>query len=155
MRAVAVAWVGLLTVMTVAMADAQTRLERTEPGHLRPPPPGGYDLPLAPPVVSFPLPPEWVTIRSDEDWRKAGRIDKELSRACSLGDFHETLRLRFRAYYKKDILGVAFGYGLNLTDLRKLADPKMIYLFRNGDSTGCVVLATPNRDPNVISAGKK
>ncbi|MGQ9365576.1 hypothetical protein [Azospirillum sp. ST 5-10] len=125
-------------------------LERTDPHHLAPVPPGGYDLPLAPPVMRFPLPPQWVTIRSDEDWRSAGRIDKELSKACAERRFREMVPMRFRAVFGRDVLGVAFGHGLNLSDAGKLADPRMIYLFRNGDSTGCVVVAMTNEDARVL-----
>ncbi|WP_448191134.1 hypothetical protein [Azospirillum sp. sgz301742] len=121
-------------------------LERTDPQHLAPLPPGGYDLPLSPPVVHFPMPPQWVTIRSDLDWRKAGTFDKKLTDACAARNFVEKQALRFRAVYKGEVLGVAFGHGLNLHDPGKLANPKMIYLFRNGDSTQCAVLSMRNED---------
>lgn len=127
-------------------------LERTDPQHLAPVPPGGYDLPLAPPVVRFPMPAQWVTIKSDLDWRKAGTFDKTLSEACALRKFTQRSPMRFRAIYKGEVLGVAFGHGLNLNDSGKLADPKMIYLFRNGDSTQCSVLKTPNLDTAVSGA---
>ena len=58
--------------------------------------------------------------------------------------------MRFRAIYGNGILGVAFGYGLNLVDPDGLARPDMVYLFRNGNSSGCSVLATPNRDPMLL-----
>ena len=134
-------------------ATAAGPLERTSPMHLAPVPPGGYDLPLSPPVVPFPLPAQWVTINSDLDWRQAGRIDPKLSQACANRTFLQQRPLRFRAVYKGQVLGIAFGHGLNLRDPDKLADPRMIYLFRNGDSSGCVVLATPNRDAAVSGAG--
>jgi hypothetical protein len=124
-------------------------LERTDPQHLAPLPPNGYDLPLSPPVVRFPLPAQWVTIRSDLDWRKAGTFDKKLSDACATRKFVQKQALRFRAVYNGEVLGVAFGHGLNLSDPGKLADPKKIYLFRNGDSTQCAVLSMRNDDPAV------
>jgi len=130
-----------------AMAEP---LQRTDPQHLAPVPPGGYDLPLAPPVVRFPLPPQWVTMRSDLDWRKAGRIDKKLSEACAARSFRELQPLRFRAVFKGEVLGVAFGHGLNLYDPDKQADRKMIYLFRNGDSSSCVVVVMQNEDLRVL-----
>jgi hypothetical protein len=124
-------------------------LERTRPMHQAPPPPNGYNLPLSPPVMHFPMPPQWLAIKSDVDWRKAGTFDKKLSDACAARKFTEKFPIRFRAAYKGEILGVAFGHGLNLADPGKLADPKMIYLFRNGDSTQCGVLKMPNDDPQV------
>lgn len=127
-------------------------LERTDPQHLAPLPPGGYDLPLSPPVVRFPLPPQWLTIRSDQDWRKAGTFDKKLSDACANRNFVQKQELRFRAVFKGEVLGVAFGHGLNLYDPGKLADPKMIYLFRNGNSTQCGVLKMLNEDRAVSGA---
>ena len=127
-------------------------LERTDPQHLSPVPPGGYDLPLSPPVVRFPLPPQWVTIRSDQDWRKAGTFEKKLSDACATRKFVQKQALRFRAVYKGEVLGVAFGHGLNLYDPDKLGNPKMIYLFRNGDSTQCAVLSMANDDRAVSGA---
>jgi len=132
--------------------DPISKVERTDPRHMPPLPPGGYDLPLSPPVVQFPLPPQWVTIRSKEDWRKAGRIDKKLSDACAARKFRQLLPMRFRAVFRTDVLGVAFGHGLNLVDEGKLADKKMIYLFRNGDSTACVVVAMDNQDVNALKA---
>lgn len=149
-RRLLAAWVLLPAVPAVAGP-----LDRTDPAHQPPLPPGGYDLPLAPPVVRFPLPSQWMTINKDLDWRKAGIFDKKLSAACATRTFTETLPLRFRAAYRGEILGVAFGYGLNLTDPGKLADPKMIYLFRNGDSTQCGVLKLRNDDPRVKSLPDK
>ena len=142
----------LLAGPAAANDDPISKVERTNPRHMPPLPPGGYDLPLSPPVVQFPLPPQWVTIRSKEDWRKAGRIEKKLSDACAARRFRQQMPMRFRAVFKTDVLGVAFGHGLNLVDEDKLADKKMIYLFRNGDSTGCVVVAMDNQDVNALRA---
>lgn len=138
----------LLGVSGAASADPP--LQRTDPQHLRPVPPGGYDLPLAPPVMRYPLPPQLVVIRADQEWRKAGKVEKKLSDACAARSFREVAPLRYRAIFKKDVLGVAFGHGLNLHDPDKLADRKMIYLFRNGDSTGCIVVAMNNEDLRVL-----
>ncbi|WP_051340552.1 hypothetical protein [Azospirillum halopraeferens] len=148
MNAARAALAGLL--LLAAPAARSGPLERTDPGHMAPLPPGGYDLPLSPPVMRFPLPPQWVTIRVNQDWRTAGRIDKELSKACAERRFRELLPMRFRAIFKRDVLGVAFGHGLNLRDEGKLADPRMIYLFRNGDSTGCIVVAMTNEDARLL-----
>lgn len=139
----------LIPGATPALAGA---LERTEPGHQAPPQPGST-LPIAPPLVQFPLPPQWVTIRSKEDWRKAGKFEKELSRDCAALRFTEITPLRFRAYFKGEVLGVAFGHGLNLNDPDRKADRKKIYLFRNGDSTACTVQSMDNQDPRVNPAG--
>lgn len=129
-------------------------LERTEPGHQAPPQPGG-NLPIAPPIVQYALPSQWMTIRSKEDWRKAGTFEKELSKDCAALRFGEIEPMRFRAYYKGEVLGVAFGHGLNLRDPGKKADRKKIYLFRNGDSTNCTVQSMDNQDPRVNSAGSQ
>ena len=114
-----------------------------------PVPPGGYDLPLSPPVVQFPLPPQWVMIRSTQDWRRAGTFEKELSKSCASRHFREQMPLRYRAIFKGEVLGVAFGHGLHLHDPKKQASRKLIYLFRNGDSSGCTVISMPNEDPAV------
>lgn len=139
--------------MLLAGSAVAAPVQRTDPNHLPPVPPGGYDLPLAPPVVRFPLPPQWVTIRANQDWRKTGTIDKGLSAACAARSFREVQPLRFRAIFKGEVLGVAFGHGLNLHDSDKRADRKMIYLFRNGDSSACVVLAMRNEDLRVLQGG--
>lgn len=147
----------LLPVMALvagAVPASAGALERTEPGHMAPPQPGSQ-LPIAPPVVQFPLPPQWMTIRSKEDWRKAGTFEKDLSRACAERRFNEIAPLRFRAYFKGEVLGVAFGHGLNLHDPLKKADRTKIYLFRNGDSTGCTVQSMDNQDPRVNPTAAK
>ncbi|AWK87942.1 hypothetical protein DEW08_09345 [Azospirillum thermophilum] len=115
------------------------------------PVPPGRDLPLAPPITSFALPPQWVTIRSTQDWRRAGRFEKDLSRDCAARRFRELMPLRFRAYFKGEVLGVAFGHGLNLHDPQKKADRKLIYLFRDGDATSCTVLSITNEDARVLN----
>ena len=147
----AVLWLCGLTLLggTPALAGA---LERTEPGHQAPPQPGS-SLPIAPPIVQYALPSQWMTIRSKEDWRKAGKFEKVLSKDCAALRFNEIEPMRFRAYYKGEVLGVAFGHGLNLHDPGKKADRKKIYLFRNGDSTGCTVQSMDNQDPRVNPAG--
>lgn len=141
----------VLPVAAPALAGA---LERTEPGHQAPPQPGG-SLPIAPPIVQYALPSQWMTIRSKEDWRKAGTFEKELSKDCAALRFGEIEPMRFRAYYNGEVLGVAFGHGLNLRDPGKKADRKKIYLFRNGDSTNCTVQSMDNKDPRVNPAGNQ
>lgn len=152
----AVSPVRVLLLAAVALTGAtaarsQTPLDRTEPGHQPPVPPGGYELPLAPPVTSFPLPPQYLFIRSKEDWRKAGKVDKDLSRACANRQFTERFPMQYRAIFQTDVLGVAFGHGTNLRDPKKLADRKKIYLFRNGDSTACLVLVIDNNDARLLN----
>lgn len=148
-RSILVLSLALLPVLPVA---AQTPLERTSPSHQAPVPPGGYNLPLAPPVMRFPLPPQLVIVRSNEDWRKFGTVVKPLSDACAARQFREQLPKRFRAIFKGEVLGVAFGHGLNLVDPDKKADKSKIYLFRNGDSTACMVIAIDNQDLNLLRA---
>lgn len=149
-RAALAAAVALLSAATAA-AQQQAPLTRTAPGHQPPVPPGGYQLPLAPPVTRFPLPPQYVVIRSKQDWRKAGKVDKDLSRACANRQFTQLFPMQYRAIFQTDVLGVAFGHGTNLRDPKKLADRRKIYLFRNGDSTACVVLAMDNEDVRVLN----
>lgn len=146
-------WLCGLTLLGAAPALAGA-LERTEQGHMAPPQPGA-SLPIAPPIVQYALPSQWMTIRSKEDWRKAGKFEKELSKECAALRFNEIEPMRFRAYYKGEVLGVAFGHGLNLNDPGKKADRKKIYLFRNGDSTGCTVQSMDNQDPRVNPAGNQ
>ncbi|MBP2295282.1 hypothetical protein [Azospirillum rugosum] len=141
-------------ILAALPALADSPLNRTEDGHQPPVPPGGYDLPLAPPVVRYPLPPQWVTIRSTQDWRKAGRFEKALSDLCAARTFREVMPMRFRAIFKGDVLGVAFGHGLNLYDPKKQANRKLIYLFRNGDSTGCTVVSITNEDLRILNDGE-
>lgn len=143
---------GVLAVASPALSDSP--LSRTEEQHQAPVPPGGYDLPLAPPVVRYPLPPQWVTIRSTQDWRKAGRFEKALSDLCAARKFRELLPMRFRAIFKGEVLGVAFGHGLNLYDPKKQANRKLIYLFRNGDATGCTVVSITNEDLRILNDGQ-
>lgn len=139
-------------ILTATPTLAAGPLETTSPGHMPPVPPGGYELPLSPPVVRFPLPPQWVTIQSQEDWRKSGaKVNKKLSAACALGRFSELLPLRYRAVFRRDVFGVAFGHGLNLSDPDRLARRDMIYLFRDGDSTNCMVAEMTNRDARVLA----
>lgn len=131
-------------------ASANGPLRRDDPAHLGPVPPGGYNLPMAPPVTPFPLPPQFVMIRSTEDWRSLKKVDPELSRACANRTFRERIGKRYRAVFQKDILGVAFGHGDNLYDPKGLADRRKIYLFRNGDSTGCLVIVIDNQDARAL-----
>jgi len=145
-------WLCGLTLLGAAAPALAGALERTEQGHQAPPQPGS-SLPIAPPLVQYALPSQWMTIRSKEDWRKAGKFEKELSKDCAALRFNEIEPMRFRAYYKGEVLGVAFGHGLNLHDPGKKADRKKIYLFRNGDSTGCTVQSMDNQDPRVNPAG--
>ncbi|MBY6262841.1 hypothetical protein EI613_13130 [Azospirillum sp. 412522] len=152
-RSLAACWVCGLSLLGAAPALAGA-LERTEQGHQAPPQPGS-SLPIAPPIVQYALPSQWMTIRSKEDWRKAGTFEKELSKDCAALRFNEIALMRFRAYYKGEVLGVAFGHGLNLHDPDKKADRKKIYLFRNGDSTGCTVQSVDNQDPRVNPAGNQ
>lgn len=125
-------------------------MERTEPGHLSPVPPG-QDLPITPPMVQYPMPPQWVTIRSNQEWRKVGTFQKALSKDCAARRFRELSPLRFRAYFKGEVVGVAFGHGLNLYDPQKKADRKLIYLFRDGDSTACTIQTITNEDVRVMN----
>ncbi len=148
MKEVAVFAAAFLILTSPALARGA--LDRTEPGHQSPPPPG-QDLPIAPPVVQFPPPPEWMTIRSTQDWRKAGKFEKELSKDCAARRFHEVMPMRFRAYFKGEVLSVAFGHGLNLYDPKKKADRKLIYLFREGDSTACTVQSMTNQDARLLN----
>ncbi|WP_180286224.1 hypothetical protein [Azospirillum oleiclasticum] len=150
-RSTRVAALAAFALLSTTAAAQQPPLTRTEPGHQPPVPPGGYQLPLAPPVTKFPLPPQYVVIRSTQDWRKAGKVDKDLSRACANREFTQLFPMQYRAIFQTDVLGVAFGHGTNLRDPKKRADRRKIYLFRNGDSTACVVLAMDNEDLRLLN----
>lgn len=124
-----------------SVAAAQQPLARTESGHLPPVPQGGYELPLAPPLTHFQLLPRMIILNTKLDWRKTGRIDKDLSLACAARAFRERNAMQYRAIFSKtEVLGVAFGNGTNLVDEKRKAERDKIYLFRHGDSTACVVV---------------
>lgn len=125
-------------------------MDRTEPGHMSPVPPG-QDLPIAPPMMQYPMPAQWMTIRSNQDWRKAGKFEKDLSKDCAARRFREIVPMRFRAYFKGEVLSVAFGHGLNLYDPQKKADRMLIYLFHEGDSTACTVQTITNEDARLLN----
>ena len=72
--------------------------------------------------------------------------------SCRAGRFREREYLLFRAIYKDDALGVAFGHGLNLFDPDRKAKPEKIYLFWRGGSAMCEVLTTSNLDPKASPA---
>jgi len=139
----------LLALLPVPPAAAGP-MDRTEPGHMAPVPPG-RDLPIAPPIVHMPMPPQWMMIRSTQDWRKAGKFEKDLSKECAARRFREIEPMRFRAFFQGEVLSVAFGHGLNLHDPGKKADRKLIYLFRNGNSTACTVQSMTNEDARVLN----
>ncbi|CAK0759154.1 conserved hypothetical protein [Azospirillaceae bacterium] len=123
---------------------------RTDPHHLLPPPHFEDRSRPADRLTNYGQTPR-VVLRSDEIWRKGGSIDSKLTSACAARQFRETVPLLYRAVFKDEVLGVAFGHGVNLTDTKKLADPRKIYLFRHGDSTGCLVLSRTNPDPAVAA----
>ncbi|MEI6986129.1 MAG: hypothetical protein WCK65_08375 [Rhodospirillaceae bacterium] len=134
-------------VMAVALPVAKVAAEqvRTDPHHMRAPPDdvSGYDRQT---------PQRWyrpalVALRAKTEWRKAGKVDRDLSNACAAGRFKEVSPMQYRAIYSDDVLGVAFGHGLNLFDPERKAKPGSVYLFRFGGSTACQVLTTKNLDP--------
>lgn len=132
----------LAVVLVSGGAAAEEPLSRTDSRHMSPVPPGGYELPLAPPLTQFPMRPQMEILNSKRGWNQTGTIDKELSVLCAQRRFVERTPMQFRAIFeKKDVLGVAFGNGTNLYDIDKKAKPGMVYLFRNGDSTACTVVA--------------
>ena len=122
---------------------------RTKSGHMVPPPEDDphfeeYRLLL------LPKKPQVVMRDNKKDWRKAGKMDKALTRACRAGRFREWEPLLFRAIYSGEVLGVAFGHGLNLRDADHLAKPNLIYLFHDGGTAGCEVMTTQNLDPRAV-----
>ncbi|MEI6556911.1 MAG: hypothetical protein WCO00_00780 [Rhodospirillaceae bacterium] len=137
----------LLAALPAAAAEPQ----RTSPGHMVPPAENDphfeqYRLTLTPKK------PQVVMRDAKKDWRKAGKPDKALTRACRAGRFRERQFLLFRAVFKIDALGVAFGHGLNLYDPDHLAKPDTIYLFWQGGTAACEVLTTGNLDPKSAPA---
>lgn len=134
-------------------ATAQQPLARTEPGHLPPVPQGGYELPLAPPLTHFPMRPRMTVLNTKLDWRKVGRIDKDLSLACADRDFIERDAMLYRAFFADtEVFGVAFGWGVNLVDRKKKSEKDKIYLFRHGDSTACVVIVLTREELAAIDS---
>jgi len=127
-------------------------LLRTNPQHLAPPPEGDSATDH-PPVVRWPSPPQ-VVVRAKTGWRQGGTLDKAATAACRAGRFGERTSMLYRAVFDDDVLGVAFGYGLNLYDPDHKADAKTIYLFRFGGLTSCQVLTMPNPDPRVSGAAR-
>ena len=128
--------------------------QRTDPRHLVPPPDDDphfeqYRLTLSPKK------PQVVFKDRKKEWRKAGKVDKGLTKACRTGRFREFEPLLFRAIYSDDMLGVAFGHGLNLVDLDHKAGVGTIYLFRQGGTAACEVLTTGNLDPNAVPADQR
>ena len=132
-------------------ADRQAEgLARTAPGHLRGNQGPGDSFALTP-VMRYPLPPQVVIDDPKRDWYTVGKINKKLSQACLEHRFGERLPLRFRAFFKNQVVvGVAFGHGLNLWDPGQLAQRDKIYLFRQADVSGCTVAELPNNDPAVL-----
>ena len=124
---------------------------RTNPGHMVPPPEDDPHF-EAYRLLMLPKKPQVVKRDNKTDWRKAGKMDKSLTKACRAGRFREWEPLLFRAIYSGEALGVAFGHGLNLRDADHLAKPDTIYLFHDGGTAACEVMTTKNLDPR--AAGK-
>ncbi|MBI1207204.1 MAG: hypothetical protein GC191_07935 [Azospirillum sp.] len=101
-------------------------------------------------MVGQPMPPQVVINSPNTPWRQGGAINKALGAACAAHEFNERVPMRYRAFFKDGVLGVAFGHGRNLVDPRGQADRRMIYLFLRADSTACIVIEVPNTDPNAL-----
>lgn len=124
---------------------------RSDLRHLKPPPDDNPNFDIHPPQ-RWPKTPQ-VVIRAKSSWRKGGTLDRALSNACANHRFVEIVPMLFRAVFEDDVLGVAFGHGLNLRDLDRKAKIDKIYLFRFGGTTGCEVLSLANPDPRVAPGG--
>lgn len=122
---------------------------RTDPGHLYPPPDDDPHFEQNR-LLLMPKKPQVIIRDRKKEWRKAGKMDKALTRACRAGRFREFEPLLFRAIYTDDALGVAFGHGLNLYDPDHKAKPELIYLFWHGGTAACEVMTTTNLDPNAV-----
>lgn len=138
---------GLLLALVAGVAQGG-EVVRTDSRHLPPPRESGGSGRAQDRYPSRAQAPQ-VLVRSTEVWRSYGKIDRKLSDACGAGDFHEIMPMAYRAVFKDDTLGVAFGHGTNLHDPGKLADRGLIYLFRNAGTTGCLVLSRPNLDSRI------
>jgi hypothetical protein len=134
-----------LALLADPTAGHTTEPARTDPHHLTPPPSDAPTSDNTAPQL-WPKRPQ-VVLRAQTPWSKGGKIDRALSEACRNGRFRERTPMLFRAMFTDDVLGVAFGHGLNLRDLDHKGRTDTIYLFRFGDSTACTVLTLPNRDP--------
>jgi hypothetical protein len=144
------AWGLTLTLVLTVLAHpvGAGEMMRTDSRHMVPVPdvaePGNDRLP---PMLWSKTPQ--VVMRSSVGWRKGGKVNKLLTLACRDGRFGERISMLYRAVFKDDVLGVAFGHGLNLYDPDHRADRATIYLFRFGGLNDCQVLTMPNPDPSV------
>ena len=136
----------IVAMLAVPAAFAADPL-RTDPHHLAPPPDNDPHFEQNR-LMLWPKKPQVVLRDRKKDWRKAGKPDKALTKACRAGRFHEREYLLFRAIYQDDALGVAFGHGLNLYDPDHKGKPEVIYLFWQGGTAMCEVLTTKNLDPS-------
>jgi hypothetical protein len=134
----------LALAVVLALPAAAGTPVRTQPNHLPPLDGDGAGSDRLT-VQRWPKPAQ-VVIRDKDEWRKAGTVNKDLSLACRAGRFTERLPMMYRAVFPDDVLGVAFGHGLNLKDLDHKAKGNLIYLFRFGATNACVVLTKPNPD---------
>ncbi len=149
-------WRGPFLVAALSLttwASGTGEILRTDPKHLPPVPentlPGAsQNPPLLWPKKSL------VVIRDHKTpWRKSGKPDRALTLACSAGRFTEVTAGQYRAVFSDELLGVAFGHGLNLHDPDRRADPKTIYLFYQDGTNACQVLTRPNPDQRLQGAG--
>jgi hypothetical protein len=146
------ALLGLGLVLAAAQVSAQEAarggLTRTSPMHLGPPFVMPFEKAVAPPLYLPPEQPASIVVKKIPDGMdKLGRIDRRLSEACQAGTFREVKPSKMVAVSKNATLGVAFGHGLGLVDLRKLADRGKVYYFYHGSTSLCVVRAEDNWDP--------
>jgi len=126
-----------------APAAGADGLSRTHSEHFdRPEFPVPSHLPV---FQALPVLPKVYSRDPKKEWRSAGQFEPDLSDACARREFRQLMPLRYRAVFKNGVLGVAFGYGLNLFDPKKLAKPDRLYYFHDANSSGCTVMS--NRYP--------
>jgi hypothetical protein len=80
-----------------------------------------------------------VVLTSKQPYQQVGELDRDLSRACSLGRFGPARLGALVARLDGAVLDVAKGNGVNLTDRDRRAKPKEDYFFRNAGTTSCTV----------------
>ena len=80
-----------------------------------------------------------VILRSEESFGPPWAISKEMSRACSRGQFKQRSDRKYVAVFERRVYGAAVGGHGSLIDKARLAEPRVIYVFEGQGTTDCHV----------------